>query len=351
LQKTPIQKQIEEKATGKLVEKADFASLQKAAVTGDISALKPPEKSFAEDLPSALVTAMAKDYTSGSFLRAIKANDPSLLEEAAETREVENIGGVLVDVTRYKETGNADDVLILGDFSKPRKTSLQVAEDAVTDLEKELKKNPGDAKTRSALARAIEFRDDAVKKRSAPEDKELGNRLDEARSVIEDIRVMIAEPADEEGEPTGESNDPGSLGGYGGSVAGITGSLKSTFGGAARQIFKLPISTKSKLLKIKLKTLSSKMAPILTGEKRVSDTERAAVEEITSGLGGFLGVTIPDEADITTSINNLYDEINRIEGRIIGKGSDEQELTSIENRIADGTATPDEVRRWNEANP
>jgi hypothetical protein len=82
-------------------------------------------------------------------------------------------------------------------------------------------------------------------------------------------------------------------------VTGIVGSAKANFGGYARQAG-IPVSDKSEELSKKFKWLQTQLTEPLLNEKKVTDAERAKVEQLVGGV-----TSAQDEVSMRNSLKEL----------------------------------------------
>jgi len=104
-------------------------------------------------------------------------------------------------------------------------------------------------------------------------------------------------------------------------ITGGWGGLKAKAGGAMRKYLGMDVSDRSKKLQRRLRLLTLNLAPILSGEKRLSDTERTAIKEIVSGQEFF-----EDEKDLIGSMRLAMSIIKSLQG---GSESDIAALKAI----------------------
>jgi len=92
-----------------------------------------------------------------------------------------------------------------------------------------------------------------------------------------------------------------------GETTGMKGAFNARFGGLMRQAG-IPAGTEAAQLSQKLKTMSLMMAPLLTGEKRLSNEERANVSRIIGSIN-----VMNDEADLRNSLMFLVDMLEKMD--------------------------------------
>lgn len=142
-------------------------------------------------------------------------------------------------------------------------------------------------------------------------------KTNSAKFFIDKIINELADK-DENGNliPREEGNDIPLL--PGDNKTGIEGSLKANFGGLLRQ-FGIKVDDQAKDLNTNLQVLATRMIQPLLEEKKVTDTERAAVDRIIGRLDG-----LTDSQQIISNMQELQSVLDGIGGRV------EQEETSTQ---------------------